>query len=371
MNASSRRWGVAALLLVACGAGCDRDPDVRYGTVGGESLNGVSAFVQLLRDAGHETATRRWLSERMVGMHDVAVVFGHGFGRPDDTARELLGRFLAADGAQTLIFVIRDGDAAVDYWRTVATHAGLPEAKARQARRREREALAELRADLGVTFPARDEAVDEAADDDELPLGYGLAARAAAVPPPIEVDIGAAAGRPAVTARWELHRRLEPPRGTSPVWTHAGEPLLVESRGDDRIMLLASATPLLNGGLVDPGNRRLARELVGLLPTAARVVVVGSAEVLPQRDEKPGASAWRMLAVQPHPWIAAQALLAIGLFCWWRFPIFGRPRRESAGRPQDFGHHVEALGSLLRRSGDEGFARRRLAAWRHQGDRDS
>ena len=109
---------IAALLVVVLAAGCDRNPETRYGTVRGESLNGVSAFVQMLRDAGHSTATRRTLAERMVGRHDVAVVFAAGFGPPEDDARELLGRFLAADGEQTVVYVVRDSDAAIDYWRT-------------------------------------------------------------------------------------------------------------------------------------------------------------------------------------------------------------------------------------------------------------
>jgi hypothetical protein len=352
---------LAIVLLVALVAGCDRDPETRYGTVRGESLNGVSAFVQLLRDAGHRTATRGWLAERIVGRHDVAIVFAAGFDAPDDEARLLLERFLAAEGDQTVVFVVRDSDAAIDYWKTIAAAPGLAAEKAATARERHRSAVAELRAETRDTFAA--------GKKDRGPLAYGLAARERPVPAPLEVEVTGAAGTP-VMARWELHRRLEPPRGTRPLWTHAGEPLLVASRGRDRTLLLASAAPLLNGGLVDPGNRRLAAALVGELPDDARVVVVGAARIrAAAEDDESGPSPWRLLAVQPHPWILAQALAAMALFCWWRAPIFGRPRREGDARAQDFGHHVDALGSLLRKSRDEAFARGRLEAWR-RGERD-
>ena len=380
---SSARLALAALLLVvACAAGCDRDPETRYGTVRGESLNGVSAFVQLLRDTGLRTGTRRFLSERIVGRADVAIVFAAGFGPPDEETRALLGRFLAAPGDQTLVFVARDSDAAIDYWQTVAAMPGLEPDKAGQARARQREAAVELRANVKETFTVADAAAE---DDTAAEPSFGLAARPEPVAPPIDVEAKTAAGPVRVTARWPLARVLEPPPGARPLWSHDGEPLLVESRGrlahdaytsrsrvggadGDRTLVLASAAPLLNGGLVDPGNRRLAAALVGLLPPESRVVVVGSARVRPAEEEETGPSTWRLLAIQPHPWIAAQALLAVVLFCWWKAPIFGRPRREATGRPQNFGHHVDALGGLLEKSRDEAFAHERLEAWRRPGE---
>lgn len=364
MNATSRFAALA--VVVACATGCDRDPDTRYGTVRGESLNGVSAFVQMLRDAGHRTATRRWLAERIVGRHDVAIVFAADFGAPEEGALRLLGRFLDVAGDQTLVFVVRDSDAAIDYWRAVAAAPGLPADKAEASRGKLRGAESALTVGTREGFPAP--AADAAS------LAYGLALRERPVPAPILVDVGGEASAE-IEARWELRRRLEPPPGTSPLWTHGGEPLLVTSPGPDRTLVLASAAPLLNAGLVDPGNRRLAAALVAALPADARVIVVGSTRIRAddggEGDDASAPSPWRLLAVQPHPWIVSQALLAIVLFCWWRAPIFGRPRREEGGRPQDFGHHVEALGALLRKSRDEGFARGRLASWRRSGEGSS
>lgn len=359
MNATHRLAPLAAV-FVALATGCDRDPEMAYGTLRGESLNGVSAFVQLLRDAGHRTATRRRLAARMVGRHDVAVVFADDFGAPDREARDLLETFLAAEGDQTLVYVLRDSDAAIDYWKSIAQTPGLSAEKAATARANHRAAAVALRFDTGAAVTAD--------PTDGSPLAYGLAIREQPVSPPIEVDL---AGDPAasIAARWELRRRLEPPPGTTPLWTRAGEPLLVASQEPDRTLLVASAAPLVNGGLVDPGNRRLAAALVAELPQDARVVVVGSAQVRSESEEsEAGPSVWRLVAVPPHPWIFGQAVVAMLLFCWWKAPIFGRPRREEGGRPEDFGHHIKALGSLLRRSRDEAFAQARLAAWRRGGE---
>lgn len=350
--------GVVFVLLVA---GCDRDPDTTYGTVRGESLNGLSAFVQLLRDVGHRTATRRTLGERMVGRHDAAIVFADTFVAPEDDARELLGRFLAAAGAQTVVYVIRDSDAAIDYWRTIAASPGLTADQVRTARERLADAESGLRAARQKTFAA--------GEPDDEPVAFGLAAREQPLPGPIAVALSGADGG-TVTADWPLGRRLEAAAAARPLWTHEGEPLLVESGSRDRTLILASAAPLLNGGLVDPGNRRLARDLIARLPADARVVVVGSTWMWTNDDDEEQPSMWRLLAVQPNPWIAAQALIGMILFCWWRAPIFGRPRREEGGRAQDFGHHVAALAALLRRSRDEDFARGRVDAWRRPGERN-
>lgn len=401
------RSAVAAILLAACAAGCDRDPDTHYGTLRGDSLNGVSAFAQMLRDSGRTTSTRRTLGERMVGRHDVAVVFGSLRTEPPEQARDLLDRFLDRPGYQTIVFVIRDSDAAIDYWRAVVGIQGLTQDQVKAAHRKLAQAQSDLAAFAGNSFPAG-----------ARTLGYGLSTRKKPVAALGEVRI-AASTEPPVSARWPRARRLEPPAGARPLWTQDGEPLLVERRGvavsaidddvfdaaakaeeaaedepqaedeaesdeephgaatagasdsaGDRTLILASAAPLLNGGLVDPGNRRLARELIGLLPAGCRVVVVGSEQVRDNDAESDRQrSMWHLLAVPPNPWIAAQALFAMILFCWWKAPIFGRPRRETAGRPEDFGHHVAALAALLRRSQDDDFARHRLEAWRRPGEK--
>lgn len=347
----------AVLLLVTCGAGCEREPDARYGTVVGESLNGLSAFVQVLRDAGHTTTARRRLAESIIGRYDVAVVLADGFGKPETDTLGILKRFLEADGLQTVLFVIRDSDAAVEYWQAVAATPDLAPQKSAQARRHGARVAQKLRSGLQTTFE-RTRSVPAA-------LGYGMGSRSETVPAVVAVGLANDHPDSPVLARWPLHRRLEPPAGMRVLWQHEGEPLLASSGDGDRILLLASAAPILNAGLVDPGNRRLAAELVAVLPASSRVVVVGSGAVL-AAEEPPGPSLWRLLAVQPHPWIFGQVVLAIGLFCWWRCPIFGRPTGEDVRLSQDFGHHVDALAALLERSRADGFARGRLEAWERQ-----
>ncbi|MGH7134232.1 MAG: hypothetical protein ACREHD_00745, partial [Pirellulales bacterium] len=68
-----------------------------------------------------------------------------------------------------------------------------------------------------------------------------------------------------------------------------------------------------------------------------------------------------ILAVWPFNVIFLQ-LGALGLiFCYSRFPIFGRPRPLAAPRLSDFGRHIAALASLLEKTGDRVYALNRVA----------
>jgi hypothetical protein len=59
------------------------------------------------------------------------------------------------------------------------------------------------------------------------------------------------------------------------------------------------------------------------------------------------------------------------LFCFACFAIFGRPRVIPVTRLSNFGHHVQALGLLLQRTGDAEFARARLRHYNQTARRDS
>lgn len=352
---SALAGAVACALL--CAAGCDKTITTDYAAVRGPSINGVSAFVQMLRDAGLPTTA----TSAIPAVDDrctTLVVFGDRFGPMPADAAERLQAFLDADGAQTLVLALRDDDWTVGYWRAVSGRTDLTAAQ----RERVTERLSRAEKDLAA-------GIEEADPPDIDSFGYTLerVERANATAPlTVELKSAGVFTGDTIDARWELHRRLVPGVGARVQWRSGRDPLLVRiPRGVDEIVVVASATPLLNGGLVDPGNRSLAADLVARLPAGGRTHVVGSTDVASADGaggEEP--SILRLLAVQPHPWIAAQALAALALFCWWRAPIVGRPRREGAAVAQDFGHHVAALGSLLARARGEAFAERRLEEWR-------
>ena len=370
---TSAPWIAALLvpLLLVATCGCDREIDTTYTAVRGDSINGIAAFVQLLRDTGHTVTARQRLPAEIDAEVTTLVVFDHSFTGLELEAGQLLASFAFAAPDRTLLLVLRDSDCVVGYLRAVLASDDLPENR----RSRAELLLADFEDFIDFQTSAPRAATDPFAD------GQAVTRRDPGAEA-IEVTVrpGDRGAPQAIPARWPLRRRLEPAQDVTTLWGSAGEPLLVrEETGSATLLVLASAAPILNGGLVDPGNRLLAEDLASRLPKEGRLLVAGSAEIAGggggsgdggngsgDGDEADEPSPWRLLTVQPLPWVAAQALAAMALFCWCTAPIFGRPRQSSPTHAQDFGHHVAALANLFDKSpaAGEAFARGRLADWR-------
>jgi len=359
--------GVVAALLTCCG--CDRDIDTTYGAVRGASINGLAAFVQLLRDTGHTTTARQQLPERIDAEFHTVVVVDDSYTGLRAEARRVLETWLNREGVRTLLLVLRDSDATIDYLRDILTDDLSPD------RRTAAEALlAGLERDIAAATTGPRTATTDFFD------GLDPADRG---PAPAVTEVLAwepNADPTPIAARWELRRRMRSRSSGRTIWESGPDRLLVRHRraGGERLVL-ASAAPLLNGGLVDPGNRHLAERLAAMLPTEGKLLLVGSSRVAVGEggDDAPGdgdsqeagdeePSPWRLLSVQPLPWLATQAIVALGLFCWCMAPIFGRPLEVPATHAQNFGHHVDALAGLFSKSPTDGpaFARQRLEEWR-------
>jgi len=358
---------VSALLAAALftAAGCTREPPSSHGDILGDSLNGVSAFVGLLRDRGHGVSAASSVSESALAQRDAAIVFVDGPGPIDDVAAGHLESFLARPGSQWILLVGRDGDWAVDYWRFVAGREDLTDIQRQRARDNLEQAKRSLAAwyrDLPAsTLIARFSAADlvvraEGSDGGE-----------------IDVTIRSGGDGEGITlpGHWTGRRGVDPGAADRVEWEVDGAALLVRSIDDtsgDTILVLGSDMPLLNAGLVDGGNRQIAAALVDLVPAGAEVALFGSAQGrVGSRDDEETAAAWRLVTVPPHPWIAAHLLLGLVLFCWSRAPIFGRARVRPAAAVRDFGHHVDALGRLLAKGGDTATSAALLAEWERIG----
>lgn len=366
-RSGTRRLTGVVVALAAIASGCSSEPPSTHGDVLGDSLNGVSAFVQVLRDRGHTVAARPAVSKSLFWDYDVAILFVDGTGPVDETTAARLEVFLARSGPQSLLFVGRDGDWGADYWRFVADRDDLEEAKRRRARGHRSEADRRLEAWYDglptataiVPFTETSLVVrGEASENDAL----RVIVRA-------PEDDGS---EQAFDGRWPWRRAVMPADGDRVEWEIDGEAFLVRSTcasEEDTILVIGSDMPLLNAGLVDRGNRRIAEAVVDLLPKGSRVVLFGSAQSGDDgEDESEDAGGlWKLVSLPPNPWIAAHILLGLVLFCWSRAPIFGRSRVRATGAVRDFGHHVDALGRLLARSDDTATSAALLEEWERVG----
>ena len=357
---------LGGMLASITAAGCSQEPASTHGDVVGDSLNGVSAFVQLLRDEGHPVTARPEISLAACRDRDAAIVFVDSDGPIEDDAAARLESFLAKPGPQSLFFVGRDGDWGVDYWRFVADAGDLPEAKRQRARDKRRDAAQDLAAwyrDVEATSAivpfAEARLVVRGEEQGESKVDVSMLAEDWTESPVV------------IQGAWPWRRGVEPGAADDVAWEIDGEAFLVRSILDDEgdtIVVMGSDMPLLNAGLVDRGNRRIAEAFVGLIPEGAGVVVFGSSQMATGEEEDEGnGGLWRLISVPPHPWIVAQLVLCLALFCWSRASIFGRPRTPSAAALRDFGHHVDAVGRLLARSSDPAASDVLLAEWQRVG----
>lgn len=356
-RAGWRGAAVASLLLLLAATGCGPRLDTTYGTVRGPSINGLSAFVQLLRDTGHATTASRRLPARIGPEVRTVVLVDDSFEALSDAAKESIDRWRAGPGEHTLLLLLRDGDAAIDYLRAIEGRDDVGSAEKAEARSLLADAERTLATEVSVARRATP------------PFPDGLAPRdGEAAPHEIDVRIrDSGTGEAPIRARIDLHRKPDGADGAETLWEADGTPLLLRSVvGRDECLVLVTALPLLNGSLVDPGNRSLAARLAAALPVDGELLVAGAGQVR-EDDEEEERSPWHLLTVQPLPWVALQTILAMGLFCWCTAPILGRPRRVRQDHAQDFSHHVEALAALLARAPAAGaaFAMRRLEEWRH------
>lgn len=354
-------WAAAALVVLGaavtgCSEGIETSYGHRSGLSGGDSVNGTAVLARMFIAAGHEVTTATRLSPRVYETADCIVWAPDDFKPPSPTVRQWFDAWWRKSEGRTLIYIGRDFDAAPGYWRSVLAAAPTKKKVAEMQRRLTRDENDFLSGRSAMPqdedcewFVARGKRKHRqvqilsgeaywVSDVDEKKTGIELNGRL--VPPP-EADLLVESEGDAVVSRQEKHN---------------GGSLIVVVNGSFA----------LNMPLVNRENRKLAGLLIDEIGSDPQKVVFleSGPEGPPIWEDEPAEHAQtslEVLTVWPFNAIFLQ-LGALGLiFCYSRFPIFGRPRPLAAPRLSDFGRHIAALGSLLERTGDRAYAANRLA----------
>ncbi|MCA9270681.1 MAG: hypothetical protein KDA41_19500 [Planctomycetales bacterium] len=395
-----RRCVIALAALVAvvfvAGGGCaPADPalNTRYGQRGGGSVNGLAALGHLFEQAGCRVSSR---SGSVAGAtnFDVVVWAPDRFEPPTEAERNVIGQWLAEVEGRTFIYIGRDYDAALDYWRLAQTSAAPGEADEVARRRADAQSLADaLRQD--IPFDADCDWFVVQRDHPRTrppalrgPWSEGIDAQAAAVqlqsrwfvPDAAEVDetqyeedydeerfdyydgdyehevLLAAAADAADDDPFDEEGGID---------RVSGAPLAMRINhylwGESQLIVVANGSFLLNLPLVNHEHRKLASRLVDECGQVDRVAFwEGSAYAKAVEEFNP----WSMLTTWPLNVVLLQAALLGIVYVLWKFPIFGVPYRLRSSSTSDFGKHVDAVGELLAATGDAAYARNRVEAYR-------
>ena len=349
-------FAVTLCLMMSClmSSGCTPTLETRYAASRGASINGINCFLTLLRQSGRKVTVLPGLMEGMEWEYQTVIVFQSEFDELSEKSRRDLQRLISTGLIRTFIIIVRDSDAALDYWRQMQDRSDLSPSAIADVSQLYEMFRADFLSQAKIEFPPGPgkwfglKRIDRTADT-----------------PVKTIEQHCDEGLLTVQSRWPLNRRLEPGDSAVVVWRSGDDPLFtVEETTMARVMVLGSATPLLNGGLVDPGNRRLAVEFLRWIPEGDRVAVAVSSQLFDEQESNAKSpQIWNFVKVHPNGFVFGQGIFALLMFCWWKFPIFGRPRRIVSHETARFGRHVDAFGKLLRKTRDVTFAKQRIRDW--------
>lgn len=373
-HAPSDRLGIVLVIAyLVLLSGCTQEVlETKYGRSrgsGARSVNGTSVLRDMFEAEDKPVSTWQRLSPD-IRRNRTIVWFLTDFSVPTDQQMKFLESWLQLDGRHRLILVGRDYDAAVDYWRKVAVDA--PADQQLELVRRRSEAQAEHEYFRGEMAPKETPWYTQSPSG---PLN-----RTAQLEGPWATDLKAADVylRGTWLAKADAGARISAsdfPYEVEVKLTVAGTPMVTELSFPNagKIVLIANGSFLLNLPLVNHDHRRLAHRLIDsclgdvafLEGSPNEIRVYDQEPVQPNRSFFSAFTVWPLGAITFH-----FALLGI-LYCFNVFPIFGRPRQLAPEPLSDFGKHVTALGELLRRSGDQGYAQERLDDYQVRARRES
>lgn len=365
---------MSLLVLGAAVAGCGDSQELMtdYGHRRGRaaaSVNGTSVLAEMFREAGGRPTTLYTLSSSLNNF-DVVVWAPNDFAPPDQKAREFLEEWLVDDPGRTLVYIGRDYDAAIEYWNrmipAVDSHDRIEVMRrAAEARAAHSKARIDMPADDGSEwFVTRRDFPGQTLHDLDGPWSLHVDG------PEARIWLQ---GRLEIPSQKDLKTiwNNEPP---SVFWEPEYRPLLVS--GDktlafevtksgwdaSRIIVVSNGSFLLNLPLVNHQHRKLAGELIKECQPFGKIAFLESGPGGPLvhgNIHKLDENARRMRIVLAAHWFFLGAV-----FCFFVFPIFGRPKTIETDTPADFGNHVDATAALLERTGNIPYARQQLEHYR-------
>jgi hypothetical protein len=170
----------------------------------------------------------------------------------------------------------------------------------------------------------------------------------------------------------ELNSRIVPPKGAETLLESEQDVLVSRQLWDEsQMIVVANGSFLLNTMLVNHEHRKLASQLIAEVGPSPKTVVFlesyAGGPAIRADDAFPGMpTGMEIFHVWPTNWILLHLAIVGILFCFARYPIFGRPREPQPEDRSDFGRHIQALGEMLERSNDAGYAYERLLHYRQK-----
>ncbi len=369
------RTGVITLLvgmasLSGCGGG---DLQTQYGRSRGESVNGINAIVELMRQRGHETRSAVRLTPKLEEWADVIVRFSQTSGPIRKREAGWYSNWLGQRPNRRLVYVLNDYSAEADYWKELLKTTLTVNDQNRATVRRDNAKAVVGSGSLPLPAKAKTKPMGVNTEDEDGP-----------VDPTLWFDLDDGDGpREAKTLEGPWAEGIDPGEATIAlsksfkIRSNGSEHVLLSAEdkpitidwvtpGNGHILVIANGSFLVNGALLNKARRPLTNQVLDWIDesgTSTKVATVEGAYV--SSPEPKARDVFDLVQEFPFNWISAQLLVLAVMSALVLAPRLGRPIdptvTSDGERPAA---HPEALGSLMARSVPPADAREILSAYR-------
>jgi len=366
------------------------DIDRTYGegnqSEGAYSINGTGVLADMFRNAGSEIFYSRILGTP-ARRADVIVWAPNSYRLPGEEEVAAIEQWLAAKPGRTFIFIGRDYDATMDYWVEVT----------KDATDDEKILLALKMLDVWGAFQVKRMQLEDGEDCGWFTMNAESTVKTIKN---LEGDPAWLAG----TENGKFHLRVQgfldftekinQSSFSSPydynIKLHSnGIPIVTEITSPQfyrsKIYAVVNGSFLLNVPLVNHEHRKLAATIIRQCSQKRVVCFLESdyddSENVPviTNDPAPPLPPSILTILQSWPFgFILMHLIVVGIvYCFFRYPIFGKSKTtfvltttiDDKTRKQsvaNFGRHIQALGNLMRRSGNETYARNCISQYQQR-----
>lgn len=412
--------GVFVAIVLALMSGCGDGLGTSYGPSSGylakQSINGFTTFRRSFDKAGFTTRDLNRLTDRARRSAVIVWTPTHPAGIENRTT-SWMERWLR-QGNRTLIYVLPDSGSEALFYRDARPLAS-PQQRLEYRRKYAEALIEEHRWQLqrnalqsnGWFFvgPKVQRTAVVLADSDAAKDGNWKESSEFDEPQRFEWVI-------------EAYDRENPPQQGAPIWQPAGpgsmpwqfgqtvspgstevdfQPILQSTDGDtlvaqitsdqwrgSQILVVAGGSLLTNYGLTLPSNQQLAGSLIDqslatvnpsnraaakpdelsdeFKPTASFATASYSLPISERAGEIPRAAGAEFFTEFPLSFVTLHIAILGFVICLMLMPIFGRPRRIDRGVLTNFGDHINAVATLMRRRGGQAYARQRISDYMKQ-----
>lgn len=408
------------LLIVVTGflmfAGCQskgEDVDTRYAPYFDRSLNGTMVFRDMCEKSGCRLGTGGALAEQ--SDYQVLVWFSLEPNTPPQKTLDTLDEWLEEKPDRTVVYVGRAFEATWDYWETMHSRIDEEENKRKiNSKRSEAESernkfLAKKKNPLLPDKPK--EIKDPKKKGNSLfvmtPLEkeYKMRSLVGSENWLRDIDLG--------KVRFSLFEQMTPaktiadddnqetPDETTPESDENAKEneekelppqfeVLLESedghwivastpRKKGRMILVNNGGFLLNYQLINHEHRKLANRLIHEFGEGRKKVFIlysdhdiYTYDLGDRTHQSSFDTVLKFLQAWPVSILFWQCILLGILFCFYKWPIMGRPRKLPQTRHVDFMEHISAYADLLSATGEEIYVRKQVKQfWKNQGEEPS